>query len=243
MAMLDAAPGDEWEDIPSPPPAAIRPVASDEWENITPDRGALSVAGREAGQSAEKGLGETMKGESVLSSMTPAWAQPILGAVFGREAPELSEPGKPASESPFYKTGEAVTRQAEQTFPVTEEERKAHPIASTVGSIAGGVGPILAISAADPAAGLALGAAHFGLGGIGETYDAAKAKGADEATAREAAALNGALNAALGVIPVGNVLKPFLSWAPEAAPWAIRKLAQMGRTASPLLLSARRRPL
>src|SRR6185312_14572726 len=87
-------------------------------------------------------------------------------------------------------------------------------------------GSAIALAAADPAAGIAGGAALFGLSSAGDTYDEAKKQGASDETAQAAAQLSGMANAALGSLPIANVLKPFEKIMPQAAGLGIKILAQ-----------------
>jgi N12 class adenine-specific DNA methylase len=184
-----------------------------------------SVAAREAAQSAVKGVGSTLKGLGVAAT---AQAQPSPPGEADINVPENVPVGKQpsAKESSLYRAGQATEKWAEENIPVSEAERAAHPIYSKTGQILGGVAAPLALGMVDPAAGIAGGAAMFGFSSAGDTYDAAIEKGASEDTAREAAMLSGAANAALGTLPIASVLAPFKKLLPEGAGLGMRILSE-----------------
>jgi predicted kinase len=138
--------------------------------------------------------------------------------------------GPKITETPLYKAGEAVQKFGRETFPVSEEERVAHPYASAIGR---GVGSMLpaAVGAlvAGPAGALA-GATQMGMGAGADTFDDALAKGADEKTASKAAGIDSAIAMALGSVDLGAVIAPIKRSLPGWSGWAAQKIAQAGRS-------------
>jgi hypothetical protein len=128
--------------------------------------------------------------------------------------------------TPLYKAGEAVQKFGRETFPVSEEERAAHPYASAIGR---GVGSMLPAAVgtlvAGPAGALA-GAAQMGMSSGADVFDDALSKGATEEQAAKAAGATGALSAAIGVLPLGAILAPIRQKLPGMAGWAVAKLTQ-----------------
>jgi hypothetical protein len=134
--------------------------------------------------------------------------------------------GPKITETPLYKAGEAVQKFGRETFPVSEEERAAHPYASAIGR---GVGSMLPAAVgtlvAGPAGALA-GAAQMGMSSGADVFDDALSKGATEEQAAKAAGATGALSAAIGVLPLGAILAPIRQKLPGMAGWAVAKLTQ-----------------
>ena len=234
---------EDFEPLAPPEPAQAQqqqwvplnePVAAEDFEPMPQGGGALSVFGREVAQTPITMTGAAIKGTAMLPPNMGYGDMPMPPGTFP-EAEEMvrqaavEQQTRPITENPLYKAGEAVQEFGKRAVPISEAERAAHPIAAGIGSGVGAAGPLIVAGLIDPAAAIAGGAAIFGLSSAADTYDAAKAKGADEATAREAAGLSGAANAAIGVLPIGNVLKPFAKFMPEASGLAVRILAQAGQ--------------
>ena len=229
---------EDFEPLAPPEPAQAQqqqwvplnePVAAEDFEPMPQGGGALSVFGREVAQTPITMTGAAIKGAAMLPPNMGLGDIAVPPGTFP-EAEEMvrqaavEQQTRPITENPLYKAGEAVQEFGKRAVPISEAERAAHPIAAGIGSGVGAAGPLIVAGLIDPAAAIAGGAAIFGLSSAADTYDAAKAKGADEATAREAAGLSGAANAAIGVLPIGNVLKPFAKFMPEASGLAVRIL-------------------
>ena len=224
-------PSQPFEAVAAPTAAAPAFDPSQPFEPVE-SGGAMSVFAREAAQAPINIAGSMIQGAALtVNAMTPTAVQTAGGEGSPLSVEDLEPPpAEPVQQNPalnrVYKAGEAVQNFAKTAIPVSDAERQLHPMASSFGSGVGTVGSIIALGAIDPAAAMAGGAALFGFSGAADTYNAAKAKGASEDTAMEAASLSGAVNTALGVIPVGNVLRPFAKFMPEASGWAMRVLAQ-----------------
>lgn len=197
-----------------------------------PVGGALSVGARSAAQAVPAMVGEAIQGAPrTLSGLTPSMVQTAGGEGAPSSVEDLTPPPSEAAENnpalaPIVKAGKTVSDWGKQTFPVSEAERAAHPIAAGVGAGLGTVGSIVGLGILSPEAGLAGAAALFGFSSAENTYEEAIKKGADPDTANKAAVLSSAANAALGSLPIANVLLPFKTFMPAATGYAMRILAR-----------------
>lgn len=190
------------------------------------DRGAVSAFGRSAASGAIKGAGATAKGLGEMMLQQGAAEADTMGVPA--EQAEAMRSHEAMTENPLAKAGERVQKYGETIAP-TEAEQQKHWLASGVGNIAGGVAAPIALGIADPVAGIAAGAAMFGLSGYADTYDEALKHGASEATAQGAAGLAGAVLAVTGGAPIAQVLTPvkaYLKVLPEAPGVVMRILGQ-----------------
>ena len=180
---------------------------------------------RKLGQSAVSGVGATLQGLGNIAAITPSPAQPGEADI---NVPENvpNGPAPTAAQTPVYKAGKSIKEAAKTAFPITEQEEAEHPIQSTIAGAFGGMMGPLALGMIDPIAGIAGGAAMFGLSGAGDTYEEAIKHGASEETARQAATLSGVVNTVLGGLPVASVFKPFTKFMPEASGLGMRILYQ-----------------
>ena len=225
-------------------------------------KGTGSVKPSTAGDIASEVAGDVGFGaRNILQSATDMAGQAIKGAVtappvsddamaqaFGVEPTELSPEAQaavakanavPPEQKPggqtLYPAGEAIKQFGENTFGVTPEERAQHPILSPVTGAVGTIAPLIGLGMVSPGAALAGGAALFGLSSAQDTYEEAKTKGADETTAQQAASMSGAVNAVLGMAPIGDVLAPIAKVVPEKlaqqmSGWAMQALVRAGES-------------
>jgi hypothetical protein len=107
--------------------------------------------------------------------------------------------------------GSKEKKYGKETFPVTEEMRKEHPIQTAIGSTIGGVLPYAPLAlfpegllGAGFRAGL--GAIGMGLSGAADTYDDAISKGATETQAKNASGMAAAVDAAIGSLRLDTIL-------------------------------------
>ena len=190
-----------------------------------PDTGnAVSVGAEAAARSAATQAGQTMK---MAARGLPAMEQAEQGAFSPLNENLLTNPPK-AEDSGAFQAGEAVTSFGKQIGPTPQEEA-AHPIAAMVGGALGGVAAPLALGALNPVAGIAGGAALFGASSAEDTYEEAKKHGASDETASQAALLSGAVNAALGSLPIASVLQPVAKILPQASGYIMQILAQAAK--------------
>lgn len=134
----------------------------------------------------------------------------------------------PLEESETYKAGQDLKHYGEEVAPMSEAE--AQSIGGQAGKIIGGVVPYVAAGVVAPGAALATGAAGMSLSTAGSTFEQAKAKGATDEQASNAAGFAGVIGGALGSLPLGVVMRPVSQSAPGLTGWAAAKLAQAGQS-------------
>ena len=186
-----------------------------------------------AAQAAVSGVGTAMKGAAEMLNERPEW-DPVTGvSLTGGMTPEELEdyrhgPGTPPTELGLYKAGERTEKFGQENFPVNPREEAAHPMESSIGA---GVGSLATLvpAAMVPGVGPFLGAGLMATQGAGAAGEAARAKGADEATVHSAAELNAFANAGLGATDIGMILKPVARSTPGMVGWVKDKLLQAAR--------------
>lgn len=236
----NAAPNGEAPDFASfGEPAPAEPKPADEVE----PEGALQTGVEAAASGLASVPGALLKG-AAIQSQTPRSTlgivsdlsqAPINPAAAVRAAEGIyknitgAPPEEPVTKNPVYQAGEAEQKAVENAVGPSEAAKKQHWFAAGLGSGLGQMAPIVALGAYDPPAAIAAGAAMMGGSGAADTYEIAKQHGASEDTALEAAQLGGALGALSGTVQVGAILKPFEKLVPQAAPWAVRILAEAAK--------------
>lgn len=128
----------------------------------------------------------------------------------------------------LYDAGKSVKDWAEKTFPATDKEKESIPYQVAHGVSA--MGPYVAAGIINPIFGLGLGAAGMGLQVGASTFEDAKNKGATDEQATQAAGWGAAVGGALGVLPLGMVLKPVSQSSPGMKAWLTAKLVQAGQS-------------
>ena len=180
-------------------------------------RGAIDqVGGISKGLSiASKALpGTSQAVAEAAAGMDPAANWPLPGQTTPRDAMPPPET-RPVQQMPGYQTGQAIQDFAERNVPMTPQEQDS--IAGRVGTGIGAVAPYLAAGAINPALGVAAGVAGFAASTAADTFDAAIKKGASEEDAAKAAGYSALVGGALGVLPLGMVLKPIRIASPVFA--------------------------
>ena len=198
--------------------------------------GNVKAGVKAAAQSAVSGAGSALEGAALVngterpSENLNTNMQALTSGVPVDIQPEDDQPANP-QESQIYKAGKATKEFAQKAIPLTDAERNSvgGEVGSAVGGGIAGMGAgMLAAMAGGPVAGMAAGAAVFGAQSAGDTFEQAKAKGASDANALQAAGLSGTVGAALGMLPVGMVLTPVKRFGPGLSGYVLGKLAQLG---------------
>ncbi len=167
--------------------------------------GNLKAFGKGVPVGAIEGTGNVLKGAAALyENGVPATPETQQYDAMGNPTgfttpPQEAIPAKPLKERTLYKAGEAVSSVAPEMSP---QERESW--GGTIGTMIGGVAPYAALTAADPALGIAAGFTGMSASTYGHVYEDALAKGADEATARSAAAKAAGAAGVLGSLPLGS---------------------------------------
>jgi hypothetical protein len=191
---------------------------------------------------------ETIPGETLVQSAAAApisavgkglqWLtrQPVGVNPETGEGLQNTENLPPQGEkNPIYRAGKAVRKFAEENIAPSPAQAEQHKIQATVGSAIGGVLPGLAAGMVGGPIGAVAAtvgtAATLGASSAEDTYEAAKAHGADDKTALAESQLAGAVNTVLGGLPLGNVLAPIGKIIPKAVQpyvtgWAMQTLAK-----------------
>jgi hypothetical protein len=133
-----------------------------------------------------------------------------------------------AEDNPVYQAGKSVKEFGEKQFPLTDTEKGSLTSKITKGTLL--VAPLVAAGIVAPEAAIPIGGAMFGLTGAADTYEDARKKGASPEDAMTSAGLSGAVNAALGTVNLGFVLKPIQKFMPETESLAIKLLARAGQS-------------
>ncbi len=226
---LDATPAPDFTQFGEEAPAENK----DESIGFT---GNVKAAAKGAAQGAISGVGSALQGAALAqgtqkpSESVSLNEQAMNSGVPVDIPPEADQPIKP-EETGLYKAGARTKKFAQEAIPMSQAERESlgGEIGSAVGGGAAGMGAGLAAGMlGGPLAGMAAGAGVFAAQSAGDTFEAAKAKGASDETALQAAGLSGAVGGALGVLPVGALLSPIKRFGPGLTGWALGKLAQFG---------------
>jgi Inorganic Pyrophosphatase len=163
--------------------------------------------------------------QEAAAGIDPANNWPLPGAPTDRElVPPAAPPN--AAQQALINTGKRIRGAAESAIPMTPQEQASGGAA--VGGVIGGALPYVLAGAVDPGLGLIAGAGGMSLTSAGQTYEAAKAKGASDGDAAEAAGISGVIGGALGILPLGAVMKPIEQASPGIKGYVAAKLAQAG---------------
>jgi hypothetical protein len=203
--------------------------------------GQLAAAGKQVGRSALGGVGGIVQG---MGTPAPPISPAVQTAAAGEDPanqwalpgtptdPEIVPPAAPpnAAQRGLIQAGKGITEFGTSHIPMTKQEEESGGAA--VGGVVGGVLPYMAGALIPGAEGptVLAGAAGMGLTSAGQTYQAAKEKGASDADAAEAAGLSGVVGGALGALPLSAVMRPITQNAPGLAGYAVAKLAQAAQS-------------
>lgn len=138
------------------------------------------------------------RGGDVIDPMTGMRILPTPTPQEREEQARLAREGTPVAMRAAEPTARAMVEKGRGLLP--KDANLADRVVAGVGSFVPAVGAF----AIDPL----VGASTFGAQGYGATYEEAKAAGASEEVAQRAAAENAALQASLGLVPIGKIGAP-----------------------------------
>ena len=242
-----SSPQPEEADVAKKPPPEPKPSTDDLSKFGTPvapspqpslgATGQLVAGLKQAGRSAGSSVGGIVQGagtpappmstavQEAAAGIDPANNWPLPGAPTDRElVPPAAPPN--AAQQALINTGKRMRGAVESAIPMTPQEQASGGAA--VGGVIGGALPYVLAGAVDPGLGLIAGAGGMSLSSAGQTYEAAKAKGASDGDAAEAAGISGVIGGALGILPLGAVMKPIEQASPGIKGYVAAKLAQAG---------------